>query len=523
MENYHKRFYKFIVPLLIFIFTSFNFLENLYCQEVTIEWEKTYSGEGGRFVQKTSDGGYIVCGSYGSQAYLLKTDAYGNQDWERYLGDTGYNDAYCVRQTTDGGYIFCGQWRPDPTDLDMWLVKTNSYGYKVWDRSFSSDLHDRAYCVQQTTDGGFILTGMFDAVDNNSDNGRLIKTDSDGNQIWSRNRGKMYSVQQTTDGGYILCGVTTSYGSGKEDASIQKTDANGNHRWSSWRGGTDSDYTYCTQQTSDGGYIFCGVTKSYGEGAEDAWLIKFNSNGYQEWQRTFGGTGYDIAKSVQQTIDGGYIICGHTESEAWLIKTDVNGDKVWDSKLGYLYYAECVQEISSGEYILTGYRWLGHPGIPYSRPFLMKVKTTENSPHISRNPSTLNPTCNEGENAANDYFEVWNSGGGTLSYSISDNVSWLYCSPTSGTSTGEHDQITVYYNTSNLSADNYSATITISSSNADNNPQTIAVNLTVRSIQVFIDEETVDITNILKPYTPDRFDIKVDLSLIFISVWNIHF
>jgi len=100
-------------------------------------------------------------------------------------------------------------------------------------------------------------------------------------------------------------------------------------------------------------------------------------------------------------------------------------------------------------------------------------------PQISVTPTSLTNSCQEGNNASSQSFEVWNSGDGTLSYSISDNATWLSCSPISGTSTGEQDTITVNYSTSGLSDGNYSAEITISDPNASNSPQTIQVNLTV--------------------------------------------
>ena len=104
-------------------------------------------------------------------------------------------------------------------------------------------------------------------------------------------------------------------------------------------------------------------------------------------------------------------------------------------------------------------------------------------PGISRSPSSLSNSCSEGSDAPNQSFQVWNSGGGTLSYSISDNATWLSCTPTSGTSTGEHDTIIVSYTTSGLSSGDYSATITVSASGASNSPQTIPVSLTVTALE----------------------------------------
>jgi hypothetical protein len=141
-----------------------------------------------------------------------------------------------------------------------------------------------------------------------------------------------YSVQQTSDGGYIVAGFTYSFGAGYDDIFLIKTDANGNIQWAKTYGGIDYDWAHSVQQTSDGGYILAGGTDSFGAGYYDALLVKTDANGNISWAKIYGGTDDDIAFSVQQTSDGGYILAGGTDSlgagysGAFLVKTDANGN-----------------------------------------------------------------------------------------------------------------------------------------------------------------------------------------------------
>ncbi len=171
------------------------------------------------------------------------------------------------------------------------------------------------------------------------------------------------SVQQTFDGGYILAGTTQSFGAGWDDIFLIKTDANGDVQWAKTYGGTDYDLAYSVQQTSDGGYIVAGETYSFGAGGYDIFLIKTDANGNVQWAKTYGGTDSEGAYSVQQTSDGGYIVAGWTlsfgagGSDIFLIKADANGNVQWAKTYGGTDSegAYSVQQTSDGGYILAGY------------------------------------------------------------------------------------------------------------------------------------------------------------------------
>jgi len=311
------------------------------------QWAKTFGGtddEKGRSVQQTNDGGYIICGetkSFGNgnkDVYLIKTDGNGDSLWTKTFGGTYYDWGLSVQQTTDDGFITIAYTESFGNGGgDAYLIKTDGSGNEEWSKTFGGILGDGGNFVQQTIDGGYIITGETESFGNGGGNDvYLIKTDGIGNEEWTKTFGGLdddegYCVQQTTDGGYVICGG--KYPVGNEDIYLIKTDGNGNEEWIKTFGGTYDDYGHSVKQTTDGGYIINGYTSSFGNGNTDVYLIKTDGNGIEQWSKTFGGTGYDEGRrSVQQTTDGGYILIGGTESfgngdeDVYLIKTDGNGN-----------------------------------------------------------------------------------------------------------------------------------------------------------------------------------------------------
>jgi uncharacterized delta-60 repeat protein len=312
-----------------------------------VQWAKAYGGTGADLafsVQQTSDGGYIVAGAThsfgagGADFFVVKTDANGNVEWAKTYGGTGADTAFSVQQTSDGGYIVAGWTRSfGAGNLDIFLIKTDANGNVEWAKTYGGTGDDRAYSVQQTSDGGYIVAGETRSFGAGNLDIFLIKTDEFGNVQWAKAYGGTNdewasSVQQTSDGGYIMAGRTRSFGAGGFDVFLVKTNADGNVQWAKAYGGTGADLAFSVQQTSDGGYIVAGYTTSFGAGGADFFVVKTDANGNIQWAKTYGGSNEDWAFSVQQTPDGGYIVAGRTQSfgagswDVFLVKTDANGN-----------------------------------------------------------------------------------------------------------------------------------------------------------------------------------------------------
>ena len=335
-------------------------------------WEKTYYTDNKCYsVQQTNDGGYIFTGEsqYINQIgegdlWLVKTDSYGNIMWEKMWGTTGDDDGSSVQQTNDGGYIITGRTKETDTlscqyeFTKIWLIKTNSSGDSIWSKKHTGSniwIESGGVFVRQTFDNGYILLGS----------NELIKTNNLVDTLWTKPfyyPEEWKSVQQTTDGGYIITGHTQPFGNNNSDVSLIKIDGNGNQQWSQTYGGVFNEWGYSVQQTTDGGYIISGFTNSFGSGESDVYLIKIDSYGNQQWSQTYGGVDKERGESVQQTTDGGYIITGYTESygnggrDVYLIKTDGNGNQQWSQTYGGVDWdsGNFVQQTSDGGFIISG-------------------------------------------------------------------------------------------------------------------------------------------------------------------------
>jgi hypothetical protein len=241
------------------------------------------------------------------------------------------------------------------------FLPTISFSQITFERTYV-DNSSEGRSVQQTSDGGYIIGGVRGANDF-----LLMKTDSLGDTLWTKTHGGSntefaYSLDQTSDQGFIMTGYTYSFGAGESDVYLVRTDSLGDTLWTKYFGGTAFDEGFCVRRTTDGGYIIAGYTDSFGMGGGDVYLIKTDSLGDSLWTKTFGGSLNDFGVSVEQTSDLGYMVTGYTKSfgsgdfDLYLIKTDTSGDTLWTKTYGGASSEIGFSGISTGD---GGYIFIG--------------------------------------------------------------------------------------------------------------------------------------------------------------------
>lgn len=390
-----------------------NFVD-VQAQAPAIQWQKAFGGsmdDVAESIKVTPDGGYIVAGRSnstdgditgnhgGNDYWVVKFDATGAIQWQKSLGGSGDDIATDIQTTTDGGYIVAGRSSSTNGDVtgnhgnsDYWIVKLDSTGVIQWQKCFGGSAGESAEFIQVTSDGGYIVTGRSFSHDGDltfeSIGGYwIVKMDSGGTKQWQKSFGggsddTAQSIRSTPDGGYIVIGSSTSTNGdvtgnhGVADYWVVKMDSAGVKQWQKSLGGSNYDYAFDIQNTSDGGYILAGYSSSNNgdvtgnHGAQDFWIVKINNTGTLQWQKSLGGSSNEQAYSIQVTSDGGYVVGGYSRSNSgnvsgnhggsydfWLIRLDAVGVVLWQKSLGGNVgdYGYDIQITPDGGYIMTGY------------------------------------------------------------------------------------------------------------------------------------------------------------------------
>lgn len=328
----------------------------------TIDWAKTFGGsqeDFARSVIQTLDGNILVFGNSTStngditdklievsDYWLLKLDMEGNVIWSKTYGGSNEDVGQRVIQTSDGGYAIVGYSKSNDIDAsnnegqhDNWILKLDSNGTILWEKSFGYAGHDHAYSVIETSDGGFFMTGFLD----------ITASEGEGSSVRNNRHGI----------GEFWC---------------HKLDANGNLEWRNYFGGTNNDRAYDVVQANDGGFVVAGFSESNdfdisdSKGSYDYWVVKLNTVGELIWDKSLGGSEIDQARSIIKTDDNAYIIAGNSfstdgditsnygSSDFLLIKLSDDGKVLWNKNYGgsQFDFATSINKSSEG-YIVTGY------------------------------------------------------------------------------------------------------------------------------------------------------------------------
>lgn len=343
-----------------------------------IEWQKSIGGsldEAANAIQQTLDGGYIIAGYSnsndgdvtgnhgGRDFWIVKMNTAGTIEWQKSLGGSLDDTANDIQQTSDGGYIVAGESSSNDGDVtgnkgiqDFWIVKLGSNGILEWQKSLGGSSRDTAETIQQTSDGGYIVagstfsnngdvTGNHGAIDN-----WVVKLTVSGNIEWERATGGQgeewcWSILETLDGGFILAAdsnnangdVTENFG-GRDFWIVKFTDT-GLIDWQKSYGGGFEDSPTSIQHTTDGGYIVSGFSGSNdgdvsgNQGSLDFWIIKINATGTLEWQKSLGGSNYDMFSYALQVSDNDYIVAGTTFSDDGDVSVNKGISDFWIVKL----------------------------------------------------------------------------------------------------------------------------------------------------------------------------------------------
>jgi hypothetical protein len=347
-------------------------------------WARTYgsgpdSGSVGTSVEPAWGGGYVVAGysetykDLGGEggvtadvvdAWVLRLDEAGDVRWQKSYGGPKGDTASAIRGTRDEGYIVAGSTDSfGAGESDVWVLKLDASGGVSWQSTYGGSGSESASAVQQTSDHGYIVAGVTTSFGRGSGDFWVLKLAPDGEIDWQMAYGgprndEASSIQHTFDGGYVVAGYTMSLELPDSDAWVLKLAQDGAIEWQKAYGGRESDRAKSIRQTSDGAYIVCGTTSSSGGGRSDAWALRLSAEGEVSWSFAYGGEGDDSALCVELNGEGGYVLAGrwmpqNGYSSVWLLGLTADGQVDWQRAYANKDEAASIR-ITRGGYVLVG-------------------------------------------------------------------------------------------------------------------------------------------------------------------------
>lgn len=299
--------------------------------------------------------------------FLLVEDGLCQDPWRRAFGALGPDEASSVRLTAEGDIITAGSTGSFGNgQSDAYLLKVSGSGGLLWSRLIGGAQIDHAKALVVLGDGSLVFSGYSNGGDLGGYDGWLVKTDPEGIVLWQHYYGGpdwdlLYDLDATTDGGFLLSGATYSTGAGASDGWLLRTDENGEVIWSRTFGASGDDELRAAFVTDDGGIVVAGSQWSPGTGI-DVMVSKLNGTGGTQWNYLYRSDSLEFAMDVLQTIDGGFSIVGTTRAheqfnEHLHLKLSASGDSLWSRHWGQINDQEATKhvEMPSGELYTVGY------------------------------------------------------------------------------------------------------------------------------------------------------------------------
>ena len=352
----------------ITIFLLFFIVPHCFAQIPVVEWTRNFRSpvlDDYEYLNQTSDGGCIIVSSLNEATYticLRKLDAKGTLEWKKTYGEVHMAFAKFVQQTADGGYFVTGNAstteykKVGPQNGNISAFKTNSKGEVEWEQTLGTDFNDSGESGKQTKDGGYIVTGTAAAnilhpttSENTQNQILLIKLNSSGDVQWQKEIGgpeenASRDIQLTGDGGYIIAGYYKAYrqrinGTLEEepylDFSVIRCDSTGNVIWARTYGTKVHDVAVSIAQCKDGGFVVAGNT-AVGSFNVDALILKIDSLGNELWSATFGDKRIDMLSQFvvdqnDEILAAGVAANEGEEEHAWLFKLNAHGTLKWNT------------------------------------------------------------------------------------------------------------------------------------------------------------------------------------------------
>ncbi len=361
---------KLLLVSTTFFFLTISQAQNTFQKTVGDEFATSY----GYSITQANDGGYAICGFFDSwfpnyrDVYVLKFDVFGNLLWTKTIGGTSLDAGNSIIQTSDNGYAVCGYISTSNNDQDVYVMKLDSIGNLLWSKTVGGSGAEIGNSIIQTPDGGYAIGGYTTSYGAGYTDIYALKLDSGGSLLWTKTIGgtngdEGQSIIQADNGGYVIAGSTRSYGEGNHDVYIIKLDSNANLLWTKTVGGTGWDDGMSVVQTNDGGYAICGYSDSNSNSTSYSYVVKLDSSGSLQWTKHVGANGFntDNSYSIFQTADGGYALGGFTTSslngEASIVKLDSAGSLLWAKSIGGngVDVAYSILQSSDGGYVMCGY------------------------------------------------------------------------------------------------------------------------------------------------------------------------